>query len=143
MGFTALGEMLLMPFARPQMGFFHIPAKSDPESRAQVPASFLPPQNQNQVRAAPPVSWGERLQTPVETATKGPAHAEISSLPPHQHQGHAAAFAPQIRRNPFFSWVQMLIAGWQGKSPSHSPLLGQGLQGKAQQPKPWLQLSVG
>ena len=62
----------------------------------------------------------------MENAAKGPAHAEISSLPPHQHQGHAAAFAPQIRRNPFFSWVQMLIAGWQGKSLSHSPLLGQG-----------------
>lgn len=79
----------------------------------------------------------------METVAKGPAHTEISSLPPHQHQGHAAAFAPQIRRNPFFSWVQMLIAGWQGKSLFYSPLLGQGVQRRTQQPKPWVQLSVG
>lgn len=106
--------MLLLPPACPHMGFFtFLPSLIlNPRPESQPHSSR---ENQDQVRAAAPVSQGERLRIPKEMAAKGPVCVGISSLPPHQHQGHSAAFAPQKRRN-IFSWVQVLTAGWQGRS---------------------------
>lgn len=62
----------------------------------------------------------------MEMAAKGPADTRISSLP-ISTKGMQQYLPPRSEVT-HYSWVQMLTAGWQGKSLPHSPLLGKGVQ---------------
>lgn len=57
----------------------------------------------------------------MEMAAKGSAHAKISSLPPHQHQGHTAAFAPTNQKKPILLLGSNADCGMVGEIPVPQP----------------------
>lgn len=115
--------MLLLPPACPHMGLFTF-----------LPGLILNPGLKSQPHSSPTESGpGKSSSTcfrgreaPKEMAAKGPARVGISSLPPHQHQGHSAAFAPQKKR------VLLLGASadcrMAGEVPVPHPLPGRGAE---------------
>lgn len=62
----------------------------------------------------------------MEMAPQGPVDIRISSLP-ISTKGMQQYLPPRSEET-HFSWVQILTAGWQGKSLPYIPLLGKEVQ---------------
>lgn len=90
-----------MLLACPHLGFFHVPAKSDPESTAQFPALFFPSSEPGLGKSSTARFMAREAPDPCGDGSQGRSTHQ-DQLPPHQHQGHAAVFAPLVRRNSSF-----------------------------------------
>lgn len=117
--------LLLLPPACPHVGFFTF-----------LPGLILNPWPKSQPHSSPTESGpgkssstcfrGREAADPQGDGSQGPARVGISSLPPHQHQGHSAAFAPQSRRN-FCSSLEFKCWLQDGRGAPH-PLPGRGAE---------------